>query len=266
MRKAVATLPWHHSRGRGSLAQMKDGALRRVLGPQERVLLVAAAPLEARALLHGVTGSDAEPPAINWEPLPLDDHFDLLASGVGKANAAAALGRTFTPDRYRAIINLGVAGVLPGRTKVKLGESVLATESVYADEGCVTPETFLTMARLRFGPGQGTALSGAMGVRPAPWLRDALTDLADHTGPVATVSTCSGRNRVAMEYTRRTDALVEAMEGAAAAFTIQRLTGGGTDAPFAELRVVSNTTGSRGRQRWDLAGALARLTGLASRL
>ncbi|MCA9311611.1 MAG: futalosine hydrolase [Phycisphaerales bacterium] len=223
-------------------------ALRPLLNPGERILLLAAAPLEARAIQAGITGHPpASDPPVAWHPLTLDDTLDLVVTGVGKANAAAACARTFDPHRHRAVVNLGVGGALP-RTKVKLGEVVLADHSSYADEGCITPDTFLTMARMHFGPGMGTDLAGAMGVGPEAWLHHALAPLADHVGGVTTVSTCSGRNRVSREYQQRTGALVEAMEGAGIAFTVHRLTGGGPRAPFAELRVVSNTTGSRARQ------------------
>ena len=241
-------------------------ALRRRLPPGQRILLVAAAPLEADALIRGVTGREPDAPTpIAWHATPLDDAVDLVVTGVGKANAAAGCARAFNPERHHCVVNLGVGGVLP-RTKVKLGEAVLATSSLYADEGCITPETFLTMARLRFGPGMGTCLEGAMGVSPESWLLEALTPLVDHTGPVATISTCSGRQRVAHEYRARTEALVEAMEGAAVAFTIHRLAHAGPRAPVAEVRVVSNTTGNRQRQTWNLPGALQRLARIAAQL
>jgi futalosine hydrolase len=59
----------------------------------------------------------------------------------------------------------------------------------------------------------------------------------------------------------RTGAVAEAMEGAAVALVAHRLR-----IPMAEVRVVSNTTGSRPRQVWDLKGALARLSDLAAAL
>jgi futalosine hydrolase len=51
------------------------------------------------------------------------------------------------------------------------------------------------------------------------------------------------------------------MEGAAVALAAVRL-----GLAFGELRVISNTTGDRARQQWDLKGALARLTDVIGRL
>ena len=52
----------------------------------------------------------------------------------------------------------------------------------------------------------------------------------------------------------RTKAVAEAMEGAAVVHAARRL-----GVPAIELRVISNTTGDRDNQKWDLAGALAAL-------
>jgi futalosine hydrolase len=75
-----------------------------------------------------------------------------------------------------------------------------------------------------------------------------------HVQAIATVSTCSGTNALAREIVTRTGAEVEAMEGAAVGLVASRLGVG-----FAEVRVISNTTGDRGSQQWDLPGALAAL-------
>jgi hypothetical protein len=53
--------------------------------------------------------------------------------------------------------------------------------------------------------------------------------------------------------------MVEAMEGFSCALAARRIN---PDARFAEIRVVSNTTGDRARQRWDLDRALARMAKL----
>ena len=71
----------------------------------------------------------------------------------------------------------------------------------------------------------------------------------------------------AHEVARRTRAVAEAMEGAAVGFTARRLGLATGSAPaFAELRVISNTTGDRSRQVWDLPRALSRLEQLGSQL
>jgi len=74
-------------------------------------------------------------------------------------------------------------------------------------------------------------------------------------GPIATVATCSGTDAAAAEVARRTGALAEAMEGAAVVHAARRL-----HVPAIELRSISNTTGDRARQQWDLALALRSLS------
>ncbi len=77
----------------------------------------------------------------------------------------------------------------------------------------------------------------------------------------------------------RTAAAGEAMEGAAIGHIIARHNamrvsgasqGNGSSsmplARFAELRVVSNTTGDRARQTWDIPKAAARLQELVARM
>jgi nucleoside phosphorylase len=66
---------------------------------------------------------------------------------------------------------------------------------------------------------------------------------------------------LAHEIRVRTGALAEAMEGAAVGMVAARL-----GVAFAEVRVISNNTGDRGGQAWDLPGALAGLTRLIGRL
>jgi futalosine hydrolase len=73
-------------------------------------------------------------------------------------------------------------------------------------------------------------------------------------GPIATVATCSGTDEAAESIPRRTGALAEAMEGAAVVHAARRL---GT--PALEIRAISNTTGDRAEQVWDLDRALSAL-------
>ena len=107
----------------------------------------------------------------------------------------------------------------------------------------------------------------ALGLRvPAdPGLLAMLRPIADRVGPIATVSTCAGTDVIAQNISRRTGAVAEAMEGAAVGFTALCVSAsaGRRVIPFVEARVISNTTGDRDRQRWDLRGALDGLSALA---
>jgi len=73
-------------------------------------------------------------------------------------------------------------------------------------------------------------------------------------GHIATVATCSGTDLQAQQVARRTRAIAEAMEGAAVVHAARRL-----GVPAIEIRTISNTTGDREQQQWNLEGALAAL-------
>lgn len=228
---------------------------------ESRTLLVVAAEAEAKAVARGLEVRQAE--ALEpWTLHRVSERFDLLITGVGKANAAGAVARSFDPPVHAVVINLGVGGALPG-SDLAPGDAVLATRSLDADEGLEVPEGFTRTAEMGFPP----ALGGDA-VEPEADLFQALRPLADRQGPIATVSTCAGTDRRASAVVERTGALVEAMEGAAVGFTLRRIgaheASGETAARFAELRVVSNTTGDRDRQIWRLTDALARLAEIAT--
>ena len=225
------------------------------IGPGRRTLLVVAAPGEAEAVLAGL-GWAGEIPS-EWTRTPVNERFDLVVTGVGKANAAGALATTLDPRRHGAVINIGVAGSLPGDSPPRIGGLVLATASVFADDGLATPDGFVTQAALGFPPADLPAMEFPGDVA----LLRALGAAGGASARIATVSTCSGTDALAAEIARRTGAVAEAMEGAAAALVARRF-----GVPFAEVRAISNTTGDRPSQRWDLHAALDTLRTLAARL
>jgi futalosine hydrolase len=255
--------------------------------PDARVLLVVAAASEARAVLRGLMATDAAHGDLTpWSVREVGLRTDLVLSGVGKANAAGAVAHALAGTRggYRAVINLGIAGALPALDgpagegsmpayRLPLLAWVLASRSTFADEGLVSPDGFQSLAEMGFpmidepvvAPGCGgpsLGLSDAL-ARPLGGVVEARAgregELGGVVAPVATVSTCSGTDALAAEVARRTGALAEGMEGAAAGLVCARL-----GVPFAELRVISNTTGERSRQRWDVRGALAGLSELSA--
>ena len=234
------------------------------LGP---VMLVAAAPAEARAVL-GALGGDAVLADRPWERHDMGHRMSLVVCGIGKVNAAGAVLSTLAPADA-LVLSVGVAGSLPGGPAV--GSVVAGTAAVYADEGLwdarehVGVGGFVECAAMGFplaGPGSA---GGRFQVE-----RDVLAlfeGVAGVLGPVATVSTCSGTDDLARRVAARTGAVAEGMEGAAIAHALaRRAMHGGAWVRFGELRVISNTTGDRERQVWDLKGALARLRDVLGRL
>jgi futalosine hydrolase len=214
------------------------------------LLLVVAAPSEARAV-----AGDRASVLLPWNPTPIGAGVDLVVSGVGKANAAGATAAALSRGGYGAVINLGVCGTLPG-SPAAIGDAILATRSVFADEGVESEAKWQPMAALGFP----TAIDGD-GVAGDAELMALLRPLVAHSGGIATVSTCSGTDARAAAVVARTGAIAEAMEGAAVMLSAARFV-----VPAAEVRVVSNTTGERGNQRWELKRAIANLGDVARRI
>jgi futalosine hydrolase len=222
--------------------------------------------MEARAICGPAWGSmtPAWPePMDDWQARALWPVCDLVCCGIGKTNAAGATATALGVHDYRAVISVGIAGSLPG-SGLALGDAVAGTASVYADEGLESPTGFLDCHAMGFplGPFSGSSI-------PAdPGLMKVLRPVAGRAGPIATVSTCSGTHSRANAVQARTGALAEAMEGAAVAHVASRLGAARSQGPIAvgEVRVISNTTGDRGSQKWELKRALERLGEVLGRL
>lgn len=213
------------------------------------MLLGIAAPVEARAVLDALVPNKPPVPAL-WEVVPVAGAIDLLHTGVSKANAAGALALALSHARHSVVVNLGIAGALPQVSPLRVTETIVADQCVFADEGILTPQGYRDVASIGFPitPDGGSAL--ACDAR----LVEAFSTHTTRVGAIATVSTCSATDALAGEVARRTGALAETMEGAAMALVAARM-----GAAFVEVRAISNLTGDRGSQAWDIAGALGAL-------
>lgn len=191
-----------------------------------------------------VTAVSAEADAIS---LPGGVH--IVAGGIGRTNAAVATTTAIlTNGPFDLVISAGVAGSLPN-SGLSVGDVVVANACVYAEEGLVTPDGFQDMAAMGFSLGD---FSGNT-VPVDAMLLDHL-DAIGVTGSIATVATCSGSDEQAQHIAVRTGCVCEAMEGAAVVHAA-RIAG----LPAIEIRAISNTTGNRDTQQWDLDLALSNL-------
>lgn len=191
--------------------------------------------------------------------MQLDDRFDLVHSGVGKSSAAAATARAITLGSYNSVISIGIAGSLPSDSPIQIGQSIAADRSCFSDEGIGAPDGFTPISDLGFAP----FAAGTMWIDHDQQLTAHLASITDTTGTVATVSWCSGDDGCAQGVVNRTGAISEAMEGAAVAVAAQMID---PSIRTGELRIISNTTGDRAKQIWDLDLALSNLTRVLGRL
>lgn len=215
----------------------------------DRILVVVAAAREAGAVLDAIApGSPGIHPPEEWGVVSLG-RIDLVRAGVGKSNAAGATARFLDPSRHRLVMNVGIGGALPG-SGLSILDTVIADECVFADEGVRTPDRFLTMSEVGFPCMAGRRDSVASDASVARELGLS----AIRAGAIATVSVCSGTDELAAEVRARTGAIAEGMEGAACGLVAARV-----GVRFAEVRVISNRTGRRDHQGWNLDGAFRRL-------
>lgn len=216
------------------------------------LLLAVAAPVEVRGVMAGLGRPDTPVPRL-WEAVEVGPQVHLLHTGVSKANAAGALGCALRDGHlYGGIVNLGIAGALPAGG-LQVGHAVTATACVFGDEGLQTDIGFKTLAKMGFP--LDPSLGSAELIPTDTGLQHVFRSFTDAAGVVATVSTCSGTDALAAAVVERTGAAAETMEGAALALVARR-----RRVPFCEVRTISNLTGNRASQRWDIKGAVSRLS------
>jgi futalosine hydrolase len=217
-------------------------------------VVVGATNRECGALVRDRAG-DGTPGGPAWPAVVFrDSDIEVIVSGVGKANAAGATARVLEPALHAGVVSIGVAGALPG-SGLAIGDVVIGVRMVLADEGSENPDGFMDLGAMGFGPMPDGSVGADAHAGVVAALGRALP--ASRTGVIATVSVCSGTDARAAAIGARTGAIAEAMEGAAVALAALRI--GGPGFPVVEVRAISNTTGDRSRQRWDLEAGFSGL-------
>ena len=194
-----------------------------------RLLVVTAVAAERQAIERGLGTADG---------------VQVIDGGVGVASAAAATMAVLARQSFDAVICAGIGGGFgldaPGLA--------LGTASIAADLGADSPEGFVSLDQLGFGPST-MECDAALTAELHALLPDAVP------GSVLTVTTVTGTaERAQWLRQRHPDAVAEAMEGFGVATAAAR-----AGVPFAEVRTVSNPVGPRDRTAWRIADALAAL-------
>ncbi len=173
----------------------------------------------------------------------------VVSSGIGRANAAVTTTTSILADGpFEWIINAGVAGSLP-KSNLQLGDVVVANKCVYAEEGLVTPTGFQDIGKMGFSLGDFEGNEVPVDL----WMLERVGSVGT-VRQIATVATCSGTDEQAKLVRDTTGCSCEAMEGAAVVHTAKRF-----GAKAIEIRAISNTTGDRDSQEWNLDLALENL-------
>lgn len=171
----------------------------------------------------------------HWKPRP---HVEMLVTGVGPVEAAAATSRALATSAPSMVINAGIAGGFKDRAAV--GEA-FAIESDHLAE---------------LGLEDGSAPGGIKLVTRADsdaTLLEVCRRIGARIGSAVTVATITGTSARAVDLAQRFEAEIEAMEG----FSVLR-SAAVAGIPALELRGISNIVGPRAQGGWDFdAGARA---------
>ncbi|MGQ9896819.1 MAG: futalosine hydrolase [Acidobacteriota bacterium] len=215
------------------------------------LLVVAAVTLEVQAAI-------ADWPHLPRTLLPVGEmvvvgpRVRVLVTGVGAIRAAAATALALQSQSIGAVLHVGVGGAYP-TSGLQVGALVTAASECDPQTGILTPDGYQDLGGLGF-PLTGTFPNRI--VFDSPWADWVAQQVAPAPRlPFATVHGCSGTNIASEIMQSRANAAVENMEGLAVAWTSQQFA-----VPYAALRAISNLTGDRDRQQWNLSAAQAVLT------
>jgi futalosine hydrolase len=222
------------------------------------ILVIAAVPLEIELLEHalGHSGRISSGGFDYLEGTLGNLELAVCAAGAGKINAAAVTAAMIERYHPQLVINTGCAGAYPGNG-LDIGNLVVASEELLVDEGVVVHNGWQDLSYMRL---PAVDYAGRHCYNTVPLSRRAAEkamQLADNygvsltRGRFATVSTCSGTTLQGVAISRRWNAIVENMEGAAVAQVCLRY---GVDC--LEIRGISNQVEERDLKTWNIPAAV----------
>ncbi len=183
----------------------------------------------------------------------------IAHGGIGPSTMAMQLTRIFAQQAFVAVLHCGCGGSYQ-HSGLHNGDLAMASAEVFGDLGVVTADTFIPLAELDISQDDQRVPSSRQNYS----LQSPLLDFARNVLPTAvvgsfvTVSGCSGHSGLSDELESRWGGICENMEGAAVAQVCAEFS-----VPLLELRGISNPTGSRDPQEWELKrGAEAAQQGL----
>jgi len=215
------------------------------------LLVVAAAPLETVRLREEIFQNQ-----ISWgetlqvfSDCPENPDVVLFHSGIGQINMASRMAQILQTCHPEAVILCGCGGSYPS-SGLHNGDMVLATTESLADFGVVTANQFIPMEQLNIPVdlqlAPPTRQDFPLDKNLLNWARQTLPEAI--CGPFATVNSCSGSPELSRDLEQRSGAICENMEGAAAAQVCDNF-----KVPLLEVRGISNPTGTRDPNQWDVA-------------
>lgn len=166
---------------------------------------------------------------------------EIFACGVGPVEAALHTARKLALAKYEVVVNAGIGGAFPGRSRV--GDAVFVTQDTFADFGLEGG------GALALPPGTIVDVSDS----DAELLARVDANRAFALGAAITVAAVTATAATGRRLAARYGATVESMEGFAVLRAAQLAA-----VPALEVRGISNYVGERSKSEWDFeAGARA---------
>ncbi len=216
------------------------------------LLILAAAPLETELLREKITDLKTLPCGSTqiFSGKLLGHEVFLSHGGIGQVNMAIQLTRLLSAHTPTAVLLCGCGGSYPD-SGLQVGSLALAMSETFGDLGVATTAGFIPLEQLKlpqnpqlapitqqFFPLDSDLLNWAQKILP-----EAIC------GAFVTVNCCSSNPDLSIGLQHRCGGICENMEGAAVAQVCAEF-----DIPLLELRGISNPTGTRDLQQWDIAG------------
>lgn len=196
---------------------------------ERKILIVAATKYEVNPLLQHFGLVDQ-----NFIEQPT---FDVLITGVGMVATAFALGQRLSPQTYKLVLNVGIAGSF--NQKIALGSLVSVQSDCFSELGAQDHDNFLTINQLGFGSNTAFATAEVGNFQKLKGI---------------TVNTVHGNAASITATQSRFAADVESMEGASVFFACGQL-----GIPCAQVRSISNYVTPRNKDDWKITLAIENL-------
>lgn len=225
------------------------------------LLILAASPLETELLRKKISSLQILRCGANqiFSGNLQGHHIFLSHGGIGQVNMAISLTRLLSDHTPTTVLLCGCGGSYPG-SDLRIGDLALAKSEFFGDLGVATVDKFIPLEQLNLP--QNRQLAPA--IQQSFLLNSDLLKRAQKILPEAicgafvTVNCCSSNPELSIELQQRSRGICENMEGAAVAQVCAEF-----DIPLLELRGISNPTGTRDPQQWDIVcGAEAAQTGI----
>ncbi len=174
---------------------------------------------------------------------------DVLIAGVGMLATAYALTRHLQANRYDLVLQVGVGGSF--NRDIPLGSVVFVTTDQYGDLGAEDHDAYIDIFDMGLLDKDITPHTGGKLVTPLLPIHE---KIALPQASAITVNTVSGNESTILRRSKRYNADIESMEGAAFHYVCLQ-----EGVAFAQVRAISNYVIPRDKSQWTMKDAIINL-------